>query len=81
MNYYSFYRKTFLIPDDPVIPEDDMYSVSRKTISVPSGEIEALGWPDENYPNSADGKWIIEGNALTYSQVELKFLTFDVEDG
>ena len=36
--------KTFLIPDDPVIPEDDMCSVSRKAISDPSGVIEAPGW-------------------------------------
>ena len=63
------------------MPEDQLYSVSARTISDSSGVIEAPGWPDENYPNSADCKWIIQVNALTYSQVELKLLTFDVEDG
>ena len=81
MNYYSFYRKTFLIPDDPVISEDELFSVSRKKISDPSGVIEAPGWPDENNPNSSDFKWIIQVDALAYSQVELKFLIFEVEDG
>ena len=43
-----------------------MCSISRKAISDSSGVIEARGWLDENYPNSADCKWIIQVNALTY---------------
>ena len=57
-----------LITGHRVIPNDELYSVSRKTISDLSGVIEAPGWPDENYPNSADCMWIIQVDAVTYSQ-------------
>ena len=46
-----------------------------------SGVIESPGWPDENYPNSADCRWTIQVDELEYSQVELTFVSFDVEDG
>ena len=46
-----------------------------------SGIIESPGWPDENYPNNADCRWIIEVDESLFTHVELKLVRFDVEDG
>ena len=75
-----FYSKTLLIPDDPVTTPDELCYVSRKTITDQAGVIEAPGLTDENYPSRAECKWIIQVDKLTYSQVESKFLSFDVMD-
>ena len=76
------------IPAEPATPTEECTDpstcnpcVEGVTFTDTSGVVESPGWPDENYPNSADCRWKIEVDALEYSRVELKLLSFDVEDG